>query len=133
MTIEWTPALAVGHDEIDGQHQELFRRLASLLAAMHAGDRGEIGLLFDFLGAYVVEHFGAEEALMRETAYPGHNVHKAAHDRFVREYQDLRRLYDASGASSAVTIKTQSWVVDWLRTHIGKTDLALARHLRSET
>jgi hemerythrin len=132
MTIQWTQALAVGHDAIDGQHQELFRRLDVLLAAMRAGDRTEIGRLFDFLGAYVVEHFGAEERFMRESGYPGMTVHKAAHDRFVRDYQELRKLYEASGANAAVTIKTQSWVVDWLQSHIGRTDVALARHLRGD-
>jgi hemerythrin len=132
MIIQWTPALAVGHPEIDGQHQELFRRLAALVEAMRGGDRGEVGLLFDFLGQYVVEHFGAEERYMRETAYPGLNVHKAAHDRFVREYQDLRRLLEANGATAAVTIRTQSWIGDWLQSHIARTDVALARHLRGE-
>jgi len=132
MTIEWTPALAVGNDAIDGQHQELFRRLGTLLEAMRLGARSEIGRLFDFLGTYVVEHFGTEERFMRETGYPGFNVHKAAHDRFVREFGDLRRLYEVSGASAAVTIKTQSWIVDWLSSHIGGTDVALARHLRKE-
>jgi hemerythrin len=132
MTMHWTPALAVGHETIDGQHRELFRRLDTLLEAMRLGDRTEIGRLFEFLGAYVVEHFGAEERYMRETGYPGLNVHKAAHDRFVREYGDLRRLYDASGASGAVAIKTEAWIVDWLSTHIGRTDVALARHLRGE-
>lgn len=132
MTIRWTSALAVGHEAIDGQHRELFRRAAALVEAMRSGDRSEIGLLFDFLGAYVVEHFEEEERFMRESAYPGLNVHKGAHDRFVREYHELRRLHEASGASTAVTIKTQSWLVDWLHTHIGRTDLALARHLRGE-
>ena len=69
---------------------------------------------------------------MRESGYPGMTVHKAAHDRFVRDYQELRKLYEASGANAAVTIKTQSWVVDWLQSHIGRTDVALARHLRGD-
>ena len=132
MTIEWTPDLATGHEAIDGQHRELFRRVDGLLDAMRLGDRDEIGRLFEFLGAYVVEHFGDEERLMREAGYPGLNVHKAAHDRFVREYADLRWLYDASGASTAVAIKTQAWMSDWLSSHIGRTDVALARHLRGE-
>jgi hemerythrin len=132
MKIEWTPDLATGHEAIDGQHRELFRRLDRLLGAMHLGDRAEIGRLFQFLGEYVAEHFGAEERLMREAGYPGLNVHKAAHDRFVREYEELRRLYDASGASAAVAIKTRAWIGDWLSSHIGRTDVAFARHLRGE-
>jgi hemerythrin len=129
MTIQWTQALAVGHDEIDAQHQELFRRLGRLLDAMLKGDTTEIARLFDFLGTYVVEHFGAEERLMRESAFPGFAVHKAAHERFVRDYQELRKVFDSNGASSAVTIRTKTWIVDWLKAHIAGTDQQLARHL----
>ena len=129
MTIHWTRALAVGHADIDAQHQELFRRLGSLLDAMIRGDATEIARLFDFLGSYVVEHFGAEEELMRGSAFPGYAVHKAAHDRFVRDYEELRKMLEAHGATAAVTIRTKTWIVDWLKAHIAGTDQLLARHL----
>jgi len=129
MTIQWTKALAVGHDEIDAQHQELFRRLGSLLDAMIRGDTTDVVHLFEFLGSYVVEHFGAEERLMRESAFPGLAVHKAEHDRFVRDFQELRKMLDAHGATAAVTIRTKTWIVDWLKAHIAGTDQLLARHL----
>lgn len=127
--IRWDPTLAVGHAAVDGQHQELFKRIDALLDAMVAGDRAEIGRLFEFLGAYVVEHFSAEERLMTECAFPGFAVHKAAHDRFVRDYQALRQLFDQHGATAAVTIKTKTWLVDWLRAHIASTDQQMARHV----
>jgi hemerythrin len=127
--IGWTPALALGHAEIDAQHQELFRRAAQLLDAMMAGDPTTVGELFDFLGSYVVDHFAAEERLMTESGFPGYTVHKAVHERFVRDYQSLRKLHEDSGASSAVAIKARTWLVEWLRNHIGLTDQLLARHL----
>ncbi len=125
----WTPALSLGHAEIDAQHQELFRRAGRLLDAMAAGDRAVIGQLFDFLGAYVVDHFEAEERLMTESRFPGYNVHKAAHERFVRDYEALRKLHEQSGASAAVAIKARSWLTEWLKNHIAGTDQLLARHL----
>ena len=127
--IKWTPALAVGHPSIDAQHQELFRRLDSLLAAMASGNRAEIGRLFDFLGTYVVDHFAMEEGLMKQSAYQGYAIHKSAHDRFVQDYQALRKMHDEMGATAAVVIKTKSWLVEWLQTHIGSTDQQLAKHL----
>ncbi len=126
----WTPALAVGHEEIDSQHQELFRRVASLVEAMTSGGtRAEIAGLFDFLGRYAVEHFAAEERLMVETAFPGYNVHRAAHERFIRDYESLRKLHDESGAAVAVAIKTRTWLAQWLTHHIGSTDQLLGRYL----
>jgi hemerythrin len=130
MSLEWNPALAVGHRGIDTQHQELFARLGALIAAMGRGDESEIARLFEFLGTYVVQHFGAEEALMRRIAFPGEAVHRAAHERFIREYQALRKLFDDHGASAAVTIKTKTWIVDWLQQHIASTDQQLAKHLK---
>jgi len=126
----WTPALALGHQQIDGQHQELFRRVAALVEAMAAGgDRTVVSRLFDFLGTYAADHFAAEERLMVESDFPGYTVHRAAHERFIRDYQDLRKLHEDGRASAAVTIKAHTWLSEWLRNHIGKTDLLLARHL----
>jgi len=126
----WTPALALGHAEIDSQHQELFRRAAELVEAMaQGGDRELVARLFDFLGRYAVDHFAAEERLMQETHFPGYNVHRSAHERFVRDYQSLRKLHEDSGACAAVAVKAGTWLSEWLRNHIGRTDQLLARHL----
>ncbi len=127
----WTPALALGHEEIDSQHQEMFRRAARLCDAMASGDGATVARLFDFLGTYVVDHFAAEERLMVENEFPGYNVHRAAHERFVRDYQSLRKLHEQSGASTAVTIKASTWLSEWLRSHIGSTDRLLGRYLAS--
>jgi hemerythrin len=129
MTLGWTQALAVGHAEIDAQHQELFRRADQLLEAMAAGQSGIIEGLFEFLGSYVVDHFAAEERLMTDSRFPGYNVHKAAHERFVRDLDALRKLHQSSGASAAVTIKARTWLGEWLKNHIGGTDQMLAKHL----
>jgi hemerythrin len=130
MVVEWHPSLASGNAEIDGQHQEIFRRLSDLVAALERGRRDEIPRLFGFLGQYVVEHFGAEERAMERSGYPGANVHRAAHRRFERDYADLRRLYEQTGPSFAIAVKTATWVQGWLKSHIFGADIGLARHLR---
>ena len=127
---EWDPSLALGHAEIDGQHQELFRRYAALVKAMANGANDDLAVLFDFLGEYVVEHFAAEEILMAQVAYPGATVHAAAHARFVREFGELRALWLANGPTHGVYVKTSTWIGDWLQAHISCVDVALARYLR---
>jgi len=131
MVVEWDPALALGHAEIDGQHQELFRRFAALVQAMETGNRNEIAVLFEFLGDYVAKHFAAEERAMQASAYPGATVHAALHARFVREYGELRALYDIAGATAGVIVKTHTWIEGWLRAHIAGVDQSLARYLRA--
>jgi hemerythrin len=127
--LQWNPKLALGDAEIDGQHRELFRRFGALVQALRSGHRNEIGLLFAFLGEYVVLHFEAEERVMRDSAFPGATVHAAAHARFVREYDDLKRLYEANGPTHGIAVKTETWIEDWLRSHIAGLDQSLARHL----
>jgi hemerythrin len=126
----WTPALAVGHEEIDSQHRELFRRVATLVDAMASGgEQAVVGHLFEFLGTYAVDHFAVEERLMVESKFPGYNVHRAVHQRFIRDVQSLRKLHEESGASAAVAVKAHTWLSEWLRSHIGRADQLLARHL----
>lgn len=130
MAVVWHPSLASGHDEIDGQHQEIFRRLGDLVDALEQGRRDEIPRMFQFLGDYVVLHFGEEERAMASCAYPGANVHRAAHARFVREYGELRALYETTGPSFAIAVKTATWVRGWLEGHIYGADQVFARFLR---
>lgn len=130
MPVVWHPSLTSGNADIDGQHQEIIRRLADLVEALESGRRDEIGKMFEFLGDYVVEHFAAEELAMERTGYPGRNVHAAAHMRFVHQYAEIRRLYDAAGPSFAIAVRTATWIQDWLKAHVYGADRALARHLR---
>jgi hemerythrin-like metal-binding protein len=66
MGFEWEPSLAVGHEVIDAQHQELFKRVNTLLEACKAGrGKEEILGVMEFLEAYIGEHFRAEEQEMQ--------------------------------------------------------------------
>ncbi len=130
MSTEWDPTLAIGHAEIDEQHEEIFRRYGALVEVMASGEVADLSPLFDFLGGYAVEHFAAEERLMAAAAYPGANVHAAAHARFVREYAELVELWRANGTTHGVAVKTRTWIGDWLRAHISGVDQSLARYLR---
>ena len=131
MATQWTEALSLGVAEIDEQHKELFRRVDQVLAGLAAGDRSEISRLLDFLGQYVVVHFGAEEGLMRSRAYPDFPMHKAEHDRFLEDLAALHEEHRAQGPTEVLVSRVNRQVADWLRVHILGTDAVLARWLRS--
>lgn len=128
MAIEWTPALSVGNEEIDAQHQELFRRAGRLLDGIRRGDPGETGELVDYLHRYAVTHFGAEEAAMRAARYPGYAAHKAEHDRFIEELLALAVEHDERGGTF-VAVRIDHWLGGWLRGHVSVTDAALGSYL----
>ncbi len=133
MTLEWTPDLSVGLDEIDDQHRELFRRAGRLLDGLKKGEPEEIGGLIDFLYEYAVSHFGAEEDFMRRSRYPGYVRHKAEHDRFISDLLALAREHDRKGAGAFMALKVNHWLVEWLNQHVSGTDRELGKHLARRT
>jgi hemerythrin len=126
MAIQWTADLAVGIAALDDQHKELFKTVDKLLSAMKAGrGRDEIGNIIAFLENYTVKHFGNEEQAMKLYGYPEFKDHKALHDQFIKEFEQLKKGFSSNGAGTSLAIQVQKQVVDWLKNHISKVDKAL--------
>lgn len=133
MSLRWEPGLAIGVAAVDDQHRELYRQVNLLLAAMRdAQAAAEVGRLLEFLGRYVVEHFAAEERLMREARYPALDPHRREHVDFVQAFQELCRSFEGEGASPPVVVRINVWLCSWLRRHVGETDQALGRFLAGQ-
>ncbi len=128
----WSPKYVLGHTIIDQQHRELFDHADKLLDAMRDGRASdELGRLLDFLGSYVVEHFGTEERLMAAGKYPATAEHKAQHAEFVRRFQEDVETYRAKGATSVVVLDLRDMLRGWLVTYVCSADLQLATFLRT--
>ncbi|MGC4000157.1 MAG: bacteriohemerythrin [Anaeromyxobacter sp.] len=125
--IEWTPDLAVGIDEIDAQHQELYRRAERFITGLSESNRQDVGILLSYLRLYCVTHFGAEEAWMRDIGYPGYDQHKAEHDGFVEHLLQLSAEHERRGAPGLQPMRVGSWLSRWLETHVSGTDKAFAQ------
>jgi hemerythrin len=125
----WTPALTTGDVQIDKQHQEIFRQVDVLCAALLRGDRLESGNLVEFLGTYVGDHFSAEERAMKNSGYRDLAPHKTEHVRFVRAYLALVKEFELHGPSAGVAAGLNGWLAAWLNEHILRADIELARHL----
>lgn len=133
MALQWTQNLSVGVQEIDSQHQELFRRVNRLLDAMRAGKgKDEISPLLEFLEDYVVTHFRAEEALMEKHGYHKRAAHKVYHSGFVRDFGNIKAKIEAGGVTAVATIELQRWISEWLVNHISKVDRELGDFIRDK-
>ena len=130
MTFELTAGLLTGDPTIDEQHRELFARVAALLGASGERSRAEVARLLDYVGDYVVEHFGAEERAMEAAGYPDLAAHRAEHQRFVQEFAALRQEFAADGPGPLFVVRVENRVNAWFREHIYRTDRALAAFLR---
>lgn len=128
---EWTDELSIDRGLIDSQHQEMFRQINELMEAMRIG-RGsaEISKLFEFLSAYVVSHFSAEERSMKLNDYPGYPSHQAEHAGFMQDISQLREQHERGRIAIASLLDVQQRTCDWLKDHIKKNDKALGDYLR---
>lgn len=133
MQIPWTPDLVTGVEEIDSQHQELFRHVEELLNACNAGrGKREVLRTMVFLADYVVRHFAAEERLMVQNGFPGFQEHQANHAAFKATLTGMKARLAEDGVGLPLVLEVNELVVDWLVRHIRKMDQELAAHLRSK-
>lgn len=126
--IEWSPDLSVGIEEIDSQHGELFERASRFAEGLGSRTRDEVEQLLAYLRHYASVHFAAEEEWMRITGYPAAALHRAEHQRFLRELLSLAGEHARRGAglrSQAVA----DWLRRWLVAHLGTHDAALSEFL----
>lgn len=133
MAIEWRASYEIGVPKIDVQHKELFDKVNALLAACSSKEgKEEVVNTLNFLGDYVVKHFSDEEKLQVESGYPDYLNHKAAHDKFIKEYKDLKERFEQEGASLNFVITVNRVVVDWLIKHIGDADRAYGEFVKAK-
>jgi hemerythrin len=130
MRFVWTPALSVGVESIDVQHQELFQQVNALLVAL-GGQRQDEEILgtLAFLAAYVVRHFEDEERLMRETSYPRLPAHVAEHAQFAKTFGVLRARFARHGIDAVFASDVEAELCHWLVQHVQGTDRALGEWL----
>ena len=77
MSLEWKEDYALGHVELDAQHEHLFG-LINQIASVQTPER--LKPLLMQLYKHTREHFELEEGLMRQAAFPGLNLHAASHN-----------------------------------------------------
>jgi hemerythrin len=124
--LTWTPELALGVDELDAQHQELFRRADAFLEGLGTAASAEVEQLLGFLAEHAGAHFGAEEAWMEGAGYPDLEAHRAEHRRFLA---DLAARADGGGGTP---LEVAAWLVRWLHDHLVQADGAAARCIRRQ-
>ncbi|WP_022666811.1 bacteriohemerythrin [Desulfospira joergensenii] len=124
----WGPKLALNIPEIDEQHIKLISLINQLHKAMKIKQgREKSGEILAGLAEYTVYHFGFEEELFERYAYPGREEHLAIHRELVDKVMTLREEFDQGKAT--LTMDLMTFLTDWLKNHIMKTDKAYAPFL----
>jgi hemerythrin len=127
---EWDPALETGNLMVDGQHRELFAAVNELHDAIHDhNDIAVLGGILYRLQRYTAVHFGDEEGLMADVAYPDLERHHGLHLQLAEQTSSLASKYLSGELTLGITLAT--FLRDWLTHHIGEEDRRLAEHIRA--
>jgi hemerythrin len=127
IVITWDPKLETGIAEIDEQHQLLFRKAASVLEAVQAGQGGlELQRTITFLADYAAIHFETEERAMRASGFPEAEAHTEIHRRISRRLAEVAADFHADGATTGLVADVEAMMRGWVTMHIMEKDRALA-------
>ncbi len=118
--------MSTGVPTIDAQHQELITRINELHASCLLGTaREDLMEQLNFLGNYARDHFAHEEKIMDEHHCPARGQNKAAHVKFLHDYERLAEMVKVNGATTKVAIELKRLLADWLSSHICRIDTKL--------
>lgn len=133
MPISWNDSLLTGILAIDAQHKSLVDSFARLSRAFKSGEAPPLMAgLANFLVSYAEEHFGTEEILMRQHAYPGFAEHLKEHEEFACEARELARKIAVEGASHEIAADATEKLADWIMNHIRKEDMKMGEYLKRQ-
>lgn len=118
---------------IDEQHRELFNYINAVESIGEASAiKEDVEKTLDFLGSYIVKHFGEEEGLQREFGYPKQKWHHEMHQWYIAEYHKLRDEYDANGISDHYTHILNESIMKWFVRHVRNVDVELGKFIREQ-
>lgn len=127
----WSNMLSVGVRDIDQQHRmlvDILNRLGDVVMG-DVVEWDEKAVLADLL-QYTAKHFGFEEALMRDNAYPDMDAHVQQHRELIRQLKIMIDRFNNGDQPDAEELLV--FVREWLTTHILHTDRALAQALNAQ-
>lgn len=128
----WSSDYETGHPDVDRQHRRLFELVNALHDAMAKGHgREALEPALKALAAYTLEHFAAEEALMRATDYPGLERHRDKHVALAQQVDELLLRFSKGYLTIPTTLSR--FLADWLKHHIREEDMAFIAWMREQT
>lgn len=125
MAIEWSDKFSIGDEEIDLQHQELFKIVDTFL------ENGNNDLLIDCAkntALYIRKHFSLEEKYMKTVDYPDYIKHIKQHDALLINLNRIR-LNMLNGTFDIEASK--KFFYDWVNYHILVEDVKLLKYIKT--
>lgn len=98
-----------------------------------SGDKNLLSASLDALLLHTREHFANEERLMKEYSFPPYAMHKAAHDLFLAEMEQMVGDWKSTLQIEPVTRFMHINLPAWLKQHISTMDYVTAGFLAAHS
>ncbi len=133
--IKWQKEFLVGIPKVDEQHRKLLDTINDLHLLLHTKVSPEkLKEIVFFLNEYVVEHFGTEEALMKESPHLPPDLrekHFREHRFFVDKIQEFTGALETENSDEeGYLLELFEFLGRWFANHILKIDKETALYLR---
>lgn len=124
----WDDKYKIHSDEVDFQHQELFKLGARAEEAFYSFvTREEIKTILTELFHYMKEHFESEERYMKEINYPYFKAHRNMHRIIIR---DMSHLIQNIRTTNELKDKLCIALSVWIKKHILYHDAMIGKWVR---
>ncbi|MCL1805620.1 MAG: hemerythrin family protein [Clostridiales bacterium] len=115
---------------LDEQHEEMISRINAVEAIKdEAISDKEAEKILNFLGEYIIKHFGDEEELQRKTGYPHYDWHHSLHQWYIAEFHRMRQEFMKNGPTPEFTRLLDKSMMNWFVKHIINVDVILGKHI----
>ena len=126
--MKWSKDYATGIEQIDRDHQMIFRMTEDFRAALDDGLGGDVySIMLDNLNLFCRGHFGFEERCMTEHRCPVAQINKEAHEKFVQTLSGFQQRYATHGYNHTDAQRLVDTTDQWLNDHICNVDIHLKR------
>ena len=118
---------------IDKQHKQYIVLVNELVVNNRKGDISKAKFInyVNEIVAYALEHFDAEEFLMRSAEYPLYEEHLAKHDAFRNKTDEFLEEIDRKQIDVNKYVKILcTWLIDWFKTQVLDDDIKLAKFIK---
>ena len=116
--IEWNPAYLIGDEQIDDDHQALFRLANKAFSLVGSKEhRQELKETIAKLSTYVREHFEHEEKFMQSINYPSYERHHDIHQKIIVEINSFIQRMSTTDIDT-FELELAIFIEKWLVQHI---------------
>lgn len=130
--MEFDESLYTGDAAVDAQHRELIGMFNDLHVASSEGRAADaVESLLQRLHSYTIEHFTAEQALMKRTRFPADEMLSHVEDHIALTQRVRQLVVDHREQGFSTMLPLATLLQEWLASHIRQRDRRLVAHVRS--